>query len=278
MDARFCEQFALSPRSAAARVVQFDPSTEDVTYSRGKDMNDVDQPMTAAAVCESPGFAPRLRRLRRDLLCRTWLLVGRVRRFAKRALDIAVSLFALAALLPLFAVVALLIWLTDRGPVLYWQERVGRHGRVFRFPKFRSMVMNAEALVEQLSKQNQHGAAGVTFKMRADPRITWIGRIIRRTSIDELPQLWCVLVGDMSLVGPRPALPREVARYTLADRRRLEAVPGLTCHWQVQGRSEIPFPRQVELDVEYIEQGNLGVDIKLLGQTIPAVVTGRGAY
>ena len=231
-----------------------------------------------AAVRENGALALRLRRLRRDLLCNAWLATARLRHFAKRGLDIVVSLVALTALLPLFAVVALLIWITDRGPVLYWQERVGRHGRVFRFPKFRSMVTNAEALVGQLSAQNQHGAAGVTFKMRADPRITWIGRIIRRTSIDELPQLWCVLVGDMSLVGPRPALPREVVRYTLADRRRLEATPGLTCHWQVQGRSEIPFPRQVELDVEYVEKGNLGVDIKLLGQTIPAVVTGRGAY
>ena len=240
--------------------------------------DDASHATNAAAVSETGALALRLRRLRRDLLCNAWLAAERMRRCAKRGLDIAVSVIALTALLPLFAVVALLIWLTDRGPVLYWQERVGRHGRVFRFPKFRSMVMNAEALVEQLSRSNQHGAEGVTFKMRADPRITWIGRIIRRTSIDELPQLWCVLVGDMSLVGPRPALPREVVRYSLADRRRLEAVPGLTCHWQVQGRSEIPFPRQVELDVEYVEKGNLGVDIKLLGQTIPAVVTGRGAY
>ena len=239
---------------------------------------DASHATNAAAVSETGALALRLRRLRRDLLCNAWLAAERMRRCAKRGLDIAVSVIALTALLPLFAVIALLIWLTDRGPVLYWQERVGRHGRVFRFPKFRSMVMNAEALVEQLSRSNQHGAEGVTFKMRADPRITWIGRIIRRTSIDELPQLWCVLVGDMSLVGPRPALPREVVRYSLADRRRLDAVPGLTCHWQVQGRSEIPFPRQVELDVEYVEKGNLGVDIKLLGQTIPAVVTGRGAY
>ena len=241
-------------------------------------MNDTDQALESAAVHESAGFALRLRRLRRDLLCRAWLAVDGLRRFAKRALDVAVSLVALIAALPLFAVVALLIWLTDRGPVLYWQERVGRHGRVFRFPKFRSMVTNAEALVGSLSTQNQHGAAGVTFKMRADPRITWIGRIIRRTSIDELPQLWCVLVGDMSLVGPRPALPREVSRYSLADRRRLDAIPGLTCHWQVQGRSEIPFPRQVELDVAYIEHQNLALDIRLLGETIPAVLTGRGAY
>jgi lipopolysaccharide/colanic/teichoic acid biosynthesis glycosyltransferase len=241
-------------------------------------MGDAYDEIGPAAVPEASGLTQRLRRLRRDLLCRGWLAVERLRRLAKRVLDVTVAAFALMALLPLFALVALLIWITDRGPVLYWQQRVGRHGRVFRFPKFRSMVTNAESLVEQLSAQNQHGAAGVTFKMRADPRITWIGRIMRRTSIDELPQLWCVLIGDMSLVGPRPALPREVVRYSLADRRRLEAVPGLTCHWQVRGRSELPFPRQVELDVEYVEKGNLAVDIKLLGQTIPAVVTGRGAY
>ena len=114
--------------------------------------------------------------------------------------------------------------------------------------------------------------------MKKDPRITWIGRIIRRTSIDELPQLWCVLKGEMSLVGPRPPLVREVARYTLEDRRRLECTPGLTCHWQVRGRSEISFPEQVEMDVEYIENQSIAQDIKLLAKTIPAVIGGKGAY
>ena len=232
----------------------------------------------ALAIEASAGISLWLRRLRRDALCQAWLAAARLRHFAKRGVDVAAAATILATLLPLFAVVALLIWLTDRGPVLYWQQRVGRHGKVFRFPKFRSMLVNADALVDKLSQQNQHGAQGVTFKIRRDPRITWIGRIIRRTSIDELPQLWCVLTGEMSLVGPRPALPREVSRYSLADRRRLEAIPGLTCHWQVQGRSEIPFPRQVELDVAYIEHQNLALDLRLLVQTIPAVVTGRGAY
>ena len=218
-----------------------------------------------------------LRRLRRDLICTTWLAADRLRHFAKRGLDVLAAATFLTLLLPLFALVALLIWATDRGPVLYWQERVGRHGRVFRFPKFRSMVVDAEAQLARIARQNQHGD-GVTFKMKRDPRITWIGRIIRRTSIDELPQMWCVLTGEMSLVGPRPALPREVSRYSLADRRRLDAIPGLTCHWQVQGRSEIPFPRQVELDVAYIEHQSLALDLRLLGQTVPAVVTGRGAY
>jgi lipopolysaccharide/colanic/teichoic acid biosynthesis glycosyltransferase len=227
---------------------------------------------------EALGGARRLRRIRRDLLCRAWLARDRLRHLAKRGVDVTVSGLALAALLPLFAVVALLIKATDRGPVLYWQERVGRHGRVFRFPKFRSMVTDSDAIREKLARLNQHGAEGVTFKMKNDPRITWIGRIIRRTSIDELPQLWCVLNGEMSLVGPRPALPKEVSRYSLADRRRLEATPGLTCHWQVQGRSEIPFPKQVELDVDYIESQNLALDIRLLAKTVPAVVTGKGAY
>ena len=219
----------------------------------------------------------RLAALRREIMLRSWGRSPHVQSLAKRALDVSLSLGMMLALTPVLLPIALLIKLTDGGKVLFWQDRVGRHGRVFRFPKFRSMVANAEAIQRQLDAQNQHGT-GVTFKMKRDPRITWIGRIIRRASIDELPQLWCVLVGDMSLVGPRPPLPREVARYTLADRRRLECTPGLTCHWQVQGRSEIPFPRQVELDVDYIENQNIALDVKLLAQTIPAVINGRGAY
>lgn len=197
---------------------------------------------------------------------------------AKRALDILVSALALIALCPLFACVALLIWCEDRGPILYWQRRVGRHGREFRFPKFRSMVTDAEARLAHMAHLNQHGAAGVTFKNRRDPRITRIGALIRRTSIDELPQLWCVLIGDMTLVGPRPPLPREVARYTQADRMRLEVTPGLTCIWQVSGRSEIPFPQQVQMDIAYIRDRSIGLDLKLLCRTLPAVIRGRGAY
>jgi lipopolysaccharide/colanic/teichoic acid biosynthesis glycosyltransferase len=118
----------------------------------------------------------------------------------------------------------------------------------------------------------------VTFKMKDDPRITRVGRFIRKTSIDELPQLWCVLKGEMSLVGPRPALTGEVARYSLDDRRRLDAIPGLTCTWQVAGRSDIPFPEQLRLDVEYIERQSIREDVKLLLKTVPAVISGRGAY
>lgn len=196
----------------------------------------------------------------------------------KRWMDVVLVVPVLLMALPLFVMVALAIKLTDRGPVLFWQERVGQKGRVFAFPKFRSMVVNAEAVREKLMASNQHGEQGVTFKMKRDPRITRVGRVIRRTSIDELPQLWCVLRGDMSLVGPRPPLVKEVERYTLNDRQRLSAVPGLTCIWQVSGRSEVPFPEQVRMDVEYIKEQSLWADIKLLLATLPAVIRGRGAY
>ena len=220
------------------------------------------------------GFA---KTLKRELMLRVWKVLPRMQAAGKRGMDIAVSLLMLALLSPAFLFIAIMIWLTDRAAVLFWQDRVGKFGKTFRFPKFRSMVVNAEALLRQLDLHNQHGD-GVTFKMKRDPRITWIGRIIRRASIDELPQLWCVLKGEMSLVGPRPPLVSEVARYSLSDRRRLEATPGLTCFWQVQGRSEIPFPRQVELDVDYIEKQSLALDVKLLVKTVPAIIGGRGAY
>jgi lipopolysaccharide/colanic/teichoic acid biosynthesis glycosyltransferase len=195
----------------------------------------------------------------------------------KRAIDMAVSATMLALLLPLFAIVAVIIKATDGGSVLFWQRRVGRWGREFWFPKFRSMLVDAEKLKDQLLKQNDH-KDGITFKMKRDPRVTRIGRIIRKLSIDELPQLWCVLKGDMTLVGPRPPVPREVAKYTLADRRRLDVTPGLTCIWQVSGRGNIPFPRQVELDVEYIEERCIWLDVKLMLHTVPAVLTGKGAF
>jgi lipopolysaccharide/colanic/teichoic acid biosynthesis glycosyltransferase len=206
-----------------------------------------------------------------------WRLSRRAGELAKRQMDILLACALLLPALPLMLLAAALIKLTDFGPIIFWQTRVGKWGRVFRFPKFRSMVVNAEALQQKIMSDNQHGD-GITFKIKRDPRVTWIGRILRKTSIDELPQLWCVLRGDMSLVGPRPALEKEVARYTLDDRRRLDAPPGLTCTWQVSGRSEIPFPEQVRLDAEYIEKQSLREDFKLLLKTIPAVISGRGAY
>jgi len=187
------------------------------------------------------------------------------------------SATALVLLSPVLLLVATAVKLTDGGPVLFWQTRIGKWGKPFRFPKFRSMVVNAEELRKKLETTNMHGD-GLTFKMKNDPRITSVGRIIRKTSIDELPQLWCVLKGEMSLVGPRPALATEVARYSLDDRRRLDATPGLTCTWQVSGRSDIPFPEQLRLDVEYIEHQSVVEDLKLLLRTVPAIISGRGAY
>ncbi len=142
--------------------------------------------------------------------------------------------------------------------------------------KFRSMIVNADKVKNELMDQNEAG--GVIFKMKRDPRITRVGRIIRKLSIDELPQLYNVLKGDMSLVGPRPSLPKEVDEYTLSDRRRLEVIPGLTCLWQVSGRSDINFEGQVRLDVQYLESQTFWGDIALLLKTIPAVLLGKGAY
>ena len=218
-----------------------------------------------------------IRTMRASLWRRTWTLHAHMPHFAKRAIDILVSGLALLCAAPALALIALLIKLEDQGPVLYWQTRVGKYGKHFRFPKFRSMVTDAEARLAELRSRNQHGG-GITFKMKDDPRITRIGRIMRRFSLDEVPQLWCVFTGEMTLVGPRPALPREVARYTLAERRRLDVTPGLTCIWQVSGRSALPFPIQCKMDIDYIESRSLTLDAKLLVATIPAVITGKGAY
>lgn len=195
----------------------------------------------------------------------------------KRGLDITGSLLALMALSPLFAATALLIKVEDGGPVFFAQDRVGQYGQTFRFYKFRSMVLNAEALKDSLADLNE-SQDGVIFKSRRDPRITRVGRFIRRYSIDELPQLWNVLKGDMSLVGPRPPVPREVADYTPEDRKRLDVRPGLTCIWQVSGRSEIPFRQQVQMDQAYILKRSLKLDFLLLLKTVKAVLGGRGAY
>ncbi|MCJ8329991.1 MAG: sugar transferase [Lentisphaeria bacterium] len=206
-----------------------------------------------------------------------WIFIVGGSRSCKRLLDIVISVCALLVLIPLLILVSILIKCTDWGPILFWQMRVGLWGREFPFPKFRSMVVNADKLKDAMISENDHGK-NITFKMKKDPRVTWIGRIIRRLSIDELPQFWSVLIGDLSLVGPRPAVPREVCQYTLHDRRRLDVKPGLTCFWQVSGRGDIPFPEQVRLDVKYIESQSLLLDFKLLLLTIPAVLSGKGAY
>jgi exopolysaccharide biosynthesis polyprenyl glycosylphosphotransferase len=195
----------------------------------------------------------------------------------KRLFDIAASICLLALLMPFFLLLALLIRVESPGPVLFQQTRVGRWGRLFTMWKFRSMYIDAEARKARLIADNEM-AGGVLFKMKHDPRITRVGRLIRKASIDELPQLWNVLRGDMSLVGPRPALPSEVDEYSLRDRHRLEVIPGITCIWQVSGRSDIPFEEQVQLDIQYIESQSFWQDVLILLKTVPAVLLGRGAY
>jgi exopolysaccharide biosynthesis polyprenyl glycosylphosphotransferase len=193
----------------------------------------------------------------------------------KRLLDVTVALVALVVLAPLFVATAVAVRLSSRGPVFFRQERVGLHGRTFDMLKFRSMVPNAERLKTTLAAHNER--TGPVFKMKDDPRVTRVGRFIRKYSIDELPQLVNVLVGDMSLVGPRPAIPAEVARYEAWQRRRLSVRPGLTCVWQVSGRDQISFATWMLLDMRYIDHWSLWEDLRLIARTVPVVVLGRGA-
>lgn len=194
----------------------------------------------------------------------------------KRAIDVASSLLVLVGLSPLLALVALAIKLDSEGPVLITQMRVGRGGRPFKFYKFRSMRQNADQEVQTLMDQNE--AQGPIFKMRNDPRCTRVGRVLRRTSLDEVPQFYNVLIGDMSLVGPRPPFPHEVEKYEDWHKRRLEVSPGLTGLWQVSGRSNLTFDEMALLDIWYIENWSLSLDLKLLLRTVPAVLFGTGAY
>lgn len=216
-------------------------------------------------------------RFRGKLKVLAWESTIRLSYLMKRIVDLSVSSLALIALLPVFIVTALSIVIENPGPVFFIQIRVGRDGRHFRFYKFRSMIVNADRIKAELAAKNE-SKDGVIFKMKKDPRITRTGRIIRKFSIDELPQLINVLKGDMSLVGPRPPVPGEVAQYTLEQRKRLHAIPGITGLWQVSGRSDIPFTDQVRLDLQYIQSAGVINDLLLLLKTIPAVLSGRGAY
>ena len=206
-----------------------------------------------------------------------WHLTIRCSVFFKRFMDIVLAVMALILGSPVFLITALLVKLTSPGPIIFSQVRVGRFGRHFKFYKFRSMYIDAEARKAELLKHNESGD-GVIFKMKHDPRITPIGRFIRKFSIDELPQLFNVILGDMSLVGPRPPLPSEVRTYTLEERKRLNITPGITCLWQVSGRSELPFSKQIALDKEYIASRSVWKDFLILLKTIPAILTGRGAW
>jgi exopolysaccharide biosynthesis polyprenyl glycosylphosphotransferase len=195
---------------------------------------------------------------------------------AKRACDVLLSGLGLLLLAPFFAVVALAIKLTSRGPVIFRQERTGLRGRPFTLLKFRTMVADADQLLDTLREQNQ--ADGPLFKLRHDPRVTRIGRILRRSSIDELPQLLNVLKGEMSLVGPRPPLASEVTLYEEWQLDRLEVRPGITGLWQVSGRSELSFEDYVRLDLFYVENWSIAYDLFILSKTVPLLVSARGAY
>ena len=196
---------------------------------------------------------------------------------AKRATDIVGSLLGLLFVSPLVAIVAILTKMSDGGPVFYPHTRVGKWGREFTCYKFRTMVVNADTIKADIAHLNSHDDHR-TFKVPDDPRVTSIGRWLRRTSIDEVPQLWNVLRGEMSLVGPRPPVPYEVEYYDLDDMQRLMVKPGLTCIWQVSGRSRLPFPEQLEMDLEYIERRSYWFDLKLMLRTLPAVLSADGAY
>ncbi len=206
-----------------------------------------------------------------------WELTIRMSYLIKRGSDVIFSALLIVLLSPLYIATVILIKIDSPGPVIFKQIRVGKDGRHFSFYKFRSMYINAEAIKARLMSNNE-SADGIIFKMKHDPRITRVGRFIRKFSIDELPQLFNVFIGDMSLVGPRPPLPSEVAQYTLEERKRLHITPGITCIWQVSGRSDIPFKQQVELDNEYIKSRSFWKDMVILLKTIPAVLTGKGAY
>jgi lipopolysaccharide/colanic/teichoic acid biosynthesis glycosyltransferase len=204
------------------------------------------------------------------------LRASSLQRFGKRAVDVIGSVLVLIALLPVWLLTATAIVTTSRGPLLYVQERIGKDGRPFRMLKFRSMRRDAHEVRGDVLHLNT--ATGPVFKVPQDPRITPVGRLIRKLSVDELPQLVNVLLGHMSLVGPRPPLPDEFATYGDRERGRLAVTPGITCIWQVSGRSDLDFDTWVSMDLAYIDNWTLRGDFKLLLQTIPAVLSGRGAY
>ncbi|HBC30962.1 MAG TPA: multidrug MFS transporter [Clostridiales bacterium] len=194
----------------------------------------------------------------------------------KRFFDIVLSIIALIILSPLLLITAIAIKLDSDGPAIYEQKRVGQGGKIFTFYKFRSMCVDADKQLKYLKDKNE--IDGPAFKMSNDPRVTKIGRFIRKVSIDELPQLINVLRGNMAIVGPRPPLPNEFAQYTPEQMHRLDVKPGLTCYWQISGRSDISFDKWMQLDYKYIKERNLWTDFKIILKTVPVVLTGKGAY
>lgn len=197
-------------------------------------------------------------------------------RFIKRAFDIIASFLGLIILSPLFLVTAIAIKLDDGGPVFFSQMRAGKDGKDFRFYKFRSMRTDAEKLFQEMQKQNEQ--SGNAFKIKEDPRITRVGKFIRKYSIDELPQLINIIKGDMSIVGPRPILSQQMAECSSYDKQRLMVRPGLTCIWQISGRANIKWEQWVELDLQYIREMSVWNDLVIILKTIPCVLSGDGAY
>lgn len=196
--------------------------------------------------------------------------------FLKRTMDIILSLSGIILLFPFFLIVSMIIVLDSPGPVIFKQIRCGKDGKEFKMFKFRSMVHNAENLLSEVWVYNNQ--SGPIFKMKEDPRVTRVGRFMRRTSIDELPQLFNVLAGDMSIVGPRPPIPYEVSNYSPYEMQRLSVKPGMTCYWQVMGRNSVSFNRWVELDIKYIKDRNLRVDIMLILKTFRVLFGDRNAW
>lgn len=194
----------------------------------------------------------------------------------KRLFDLAVGLLVFVFVIPIVPLIALMIKLDSPGPVFYRQDRIGRGGRPFRFYKFRSMYREADRRRTELESRNEQ--EGPVFKIKADPRITPVGQFLRRSSVDEIPQIINVLRGEMSIVGPRPPLPVEVARYQPWHRRRLDVKPGITCLWQIAGRSQIGFDEWMRLDMEYLRTRSLRTDLAIFLKTLPAVMARRGAY
>lgn len=194
---------------------------------------------------------------------------------SKRALDVIASFLGLVILSPILLIVAILIKLESKGPAIFSQSRIGLNGKEFKMYKFRSMVQNAEELKEKLAKQNE--MSGPMFKMKNDPRVTKVGKFIRKTSIDELPQLLNILKGDMTLVGPRPSLPREVEKFESWMLKRLEVKPGLTCYWQVSGRNNIDFYEWMKLDLKYVNDMGFWLDIKLIFKTVTVLFGDKNA-
>ncbi len=209
--------------------------------------------------------------LNKDKLERQYVYI-----YLKRFFDVILSLICLIVLAIPFLIIATFVRFCDGGPVLYTQERVGKDGRQFQIYKFRSMYVGADKLLEKLKEQNE--VTGPMFKMKNDPRITSVGRFLRKTSLDELPQLWNVLRGDMSLVGPRPPLPREVAKYSEYDLQRLWVIPGCTGLWQATERNNVGFEEMVELDLEYIQKRSLLFDVEIILLTVIAIIHPNGAY